>query len=62
VPNLALNDLVPALKHEGLYSLLIRLLVATEDPAQILPPFLPGGILLDLELPDELNTESPKGG
>ena len=37
---------VPTLKHEGLYSLLVRLLLANYGPADVeLPPYLPDGFV-----------------
>jgi hypothetical protein len=43
VPGLWVNPAEPTIKHEGLYSMLVRILVANDNPTAIVPPYLPDG-------------------
>jgi len=44
-PGLWVNPPEPTMRHEGLYSMLVRILVANGNPAAPLPPYLPDGFL-----------------
>ena len=49
VDGLAVADMTPAMRHEGLYSLLVRTLLANYgQEGASLPPYLPNGIVLDV--------------
>jgi phosphoglycerol transferase MdoB-like AlkP superfamily enzyme len=49
VDGLILEDIAPSLRHEGLYSLLVRTLLTSYGKAgSVLPDYLPDGIVLDL--------------
>lgn len=45
VPGLWVNPPEPTMKHEGLYSMLVRILVANDNHTAALPPYLPDGFV-----------------
>lgn len=48
VDGLVVPDMAPAMRHEGLYSLLMRTLLAVYGQGnKVLPPFLPNGIVME---------------
>ncbi len=46
-PGLWVNEKVPTMQHAGLYSLLVRALLAEGEERAGLPPYLPNGVILE---------------
>ena len=44
-PGLWVNPAEPTMKHEGLYSMLVRTLVANGNETAAVPPYLPDGFV-----------------
>ncbi|MCB0126009.1 MAG: hypothetical protein KDE58_27320, partial [Caldilineaceae bacterium] len=45
-PGLWINEKEPAMKHEGLYSMVVRALLSEEGEEVALPPYLPDGFVM----------------
>lgn len=52
-PGLWVNEKEPMMKHEGLYSLLVRALLRGGENKTALPPYLPDGFVMNVEGLDE---------
>ena len=52
-PGLWVNEQEPTMKHEAIYSLLVRVLLSSGEDEATLPPYLPDGFVMDVEGVDE---------